>query len=295
MREKIQGGRTVVQVDVFWTYALGAGFAATAGRQIREAQKDAVSPFQMPYFLRTLLFLSILFVPSGVCLLWAFPGWETMFAGDRNLPAWLVTLFCMTNITQGILGYWVACKLIEKGHLYWAHLQWVLGYLAMFFILVHGWDGTGWHRFFYAGNIEQWRAGVHYPLWAFAYSKVALTLYLFGVFLLPVMFNWMSSWLLEGYRLANVDKEKAREASKRSIIRHIAKVIFLYTLGSAIVASLLVHLLGWVWGLIVFFVVFYVAGIRKGGLLYRQIYSLTLEPEEYPFAATEVYTPGVPK
>ena len=126
----------MVQVDVFWTYALGASFAAAAGRQLKETAREGGSPFYTPYFMRALLFLSILFVPSGVCLLWAFPGWETMFAGDRNLPAWLVTLFCVTNITQGILGYWVAYKLVEKDRLYWAHMQWVFGYLLMFFILL---------------------------------------------------------------------------------------------------------------------------------------------------------------
>jgi len=267
----------MVQVDVFWTYALGAGFAAAAGRQLRGADKEGATPFQSPYFLRTLLFLSILFVPSGACLLWAFPGWETMFAGDRTLPAWLVTLFCVTNITQGILGFWVAGKLVEKGRLYWAHLQWVFGYLVMFFILVHGWDGTGWRRFFYAGNIDDWRAGVDYPIYAFAYSDVALTLYAFGVIILPVMFIWMSTWMKEGYRLGEVDPQRDSETSKGSLTKTILKIIFLYTLGSAIIASLLVHLIGWIAGLPIFFALFYVAGIRKGGLFHRQIHRLTLE------------------
>jgi hypothetical protein len=75
----------MVQVDVFWTYALGASFAASAGRQLKEEAGDGKPTFQSYYFVRTLLFLSILFVPSGVCLLWVVPGWETMFAGDRNL------------------------------------------------------------------------------------------------------------------------------------------------------------------------------------------------------------------
>jgi len=269
----------MVQVDIFWTYALGASFAASAGRQLKEEVENGNSPFDTRYFLKTLLFLSILFVPSGVCLLWAFPGWETMFAGDRNLPAWLVTLFCVTNITQGILGYWVAYKLVQRGHLTWAHMQWILGYLCMFFILVHGWDGTGWKRFFYAGNVEEWRAGVFYPLWAFAYSKVALTLYAFGVLILPIMFSWMSRWIREGYGIAGVNPVRASGNDPRRVVRLILKLIFVWTLGSAILASILVHLFGWLWGLAVFAALFYVAGIRKGGLIHREVLTLTLEDE----------------
>ena len=269
----------MVQVDIFWTYALGAGFAAAAGRQLKETTDKGNCPFETPYFLRTLLYLSILFAPSGVCLLWAFPGWETMFAGDRNLPAWLVILFCVTNITQGILGYWVATTLARKGRLYLAHLQWVFGYLFMFFILVHGWDGTGWRRFFYAGNVEQWRAGVDFPLWAFFTSDVALTLYAFAPFLLPIMFFWMSSWMQEGYRIGGVDSGVAAGTTKMSLTRSLLRIIFFYTLVGAIIASLLVHLVGWIAGLIVFFALFFVVGLRKGGLIHREIGKLTLEGE----------------
>jgi len=269
----------MVQVDIFWTYALGASFAACAGRQLQARAAKGESPFYTPYYLRTLLFLSILFVPSGVCLLWAFPGWETMFAGDRNLPAWLVTLFCVTNITQGILGYWVAYKLVEKGKFYWAHLQWVFGYLCMFFILVHGWDGTGWRRFFYAGDVEQWRAGVEFPLWAFAYSKVAMTLYLFGVLMLPVMFAWMSRWTREGYALGEVDPRRAQANDPRRVIRLFLRVLFLTTLGSAIAASVLIRLCGWFWGAAAFAVLFALLAVRRGGLLHRQIHDITLAPQ----------------
>ena len=267
----------MVQVDVFWTYALGASFAAAAGRQISEEAEDGASPFRSPFYVRTLLYLSILFGPSGVYLCWAFPGWETMFAGDREMPAWIVTLFCMTNITQGILGYWIASKLVSRGRLYWAHLQWIFGYIAMFFILVHGWDGTGYQRFFYAGTIEEWRAGVHYPIWAFAYCKVALSLYGMGVILLPIMFFMMSGWMMEGYRLGRVDPQRAAEMTRWSLSKVMLRIIFVYSLGSAIAASLLIHLLGWLLGALAFFVLFAVVGVRKGGLFHKVIGELTLE------------------
>lgn len=282
----------MVQVDVFWSYALGASFASAAARQIQSEARDGKPTFQSPYFVRLLLFLSILFVPSGVCLLWMVPGWETMFAGDRNLPGWLVTLFCATNVTQGILGYWVAQKLIERGNLYWAHLQWVFGYFMLFFILVHGWDGTGWHRFFYGGTIEEWRAGVEYSKWAFVGSTPARILYTFGLMILPVLFYWKSAWVREGYALADLDTKQVRASTRGSIVRLYVRTLFVYTLGSAILASILVHLLGWLIGLAAFAGLFYVFGIRSGGVFHRQIHRITLDPGSARLSPTAGLSPA---
>ncbi len=89
----------MVQVDVFWSFALGAGFAAAAARQLKDDDK----PFESVYFIKTLLFMSLIFVPSGVILLWGFPEWETMQVGSyKTIPAWLAGLFVLTNVSQGI-------------------------------------------------------------------------------------------------------------------------------------------------------------------------------------------------
>ena len=51
----------MVQVDVFWTYGLGASFGVAAHRQIHEVMsKPTSSPFLTPYYIRLLLFLSLL-------------------------------------------------------------------------------------------------------------------------------------------------------------------------------------------------------------------------------------------
>jgi hypothetical protein len=134
----MQGERrhAMIQVDFFWSYGLGAGFALAAGRQLIKEEKKSGSVFQNKYFTNTLLFMSLFFVPSGVCLLWAFTNWETMQVFSyRTLPAWLVTLFVITNITQGILGFWVVSKLLMKKKKYMAFLQVALAYFIMFFIL----------------------------------------------------------------------------------------------------------------------------------------------------------------
>ena len=107
----------MVQVDVFWSYGLGATFAAASSRQLLARRRAATaaeaapvaepqvgppahSRWRDPYLLRTLLFLALIFGPSGVYLVWAFPSWETMHVGTKDMPAWLVTLFAVTNITQ---------------------------------------------------------------------------------------------------------------------------------------------------------------------------------------------------
>ncbi|MEM4407079.1 MAG: hypothetical protein QXS68_08570 [Candidatus Methanomethylicaceae archaeon] len=270
----------MVQVDVFWSFALGAGFASCAGRQLRENE----NPFQSPYFVKTLLYLSIFFVPSGAILLWGFPEWETMQAGSyKTIPAWLVGAFTMTNVTQGIIGFWVAYKFIRMGKLYWAHLLWVIGYFLMFFILVHGWDGMGYQRFFYScswwgegGKCTPWLPGT-YSVLKWAISPVALTLYAMGTVMLPLLFYWMATWVKEGYELAGLNPHLVASITKGSIAKIICRIIFLETLGSAIGASLLIRLLGWHLGILSFAFGAYVFLFRRRGLIFNEISRLTLE------------------
>ena len=255
----------MVQVDVFWTYALGAGFAVAAGRRLtREKSEEGIDALSSNVFRDTLLFLAILFAPSGVWLLWAFPSWETMHVGDRDLPVWLVGAFAITNITQGILGYWVAYKLIEKGKAYLGYLQWVAGYFLLWFILIHGWDGTGYQRFF-----SETKADLVGWTWAtareWATCDVALTLYGMGVFIIPAILILMVRWLKQ---------DPGPKADKPMLALWMLAVMFVVCPGVALVASLLVHWLGWVLGLIVFVPVVYFGAIHRWGLFhltYRQI------------------------
>lgn len=194
----------MVQVDVFWSYALGAGFAASASRQLKreyDASKGK-SSIQSKYFTYTVLFLACLFAPSGIYLLWDFPQWETMQVATSHagIPAWLVTVFAITNVTQGVLGYWVAYKFIQKGKFNAAWLQVFIGYFFMFFILVYGWDGTGWQRFLYDASMHSgklWSRGV-YDGSAFLTSNVAYTLYGMGIIIAPFLTIPMVKWIKEG-------------------------------------------------------------------------------------------------
>ena len=264
----------MVEVDVFWAYGLGAGFAAAATHQIAVSKdRPAGAPesgwqryFSSPYFTVTVLYCALLFAPSGAYLLWAFPDWETMqVARDHaSLPAWLVTLFAITNVSQGILGYWATAKLIRAGRRYAAFLQVGLGYFGMFFILVHGWDGRGYQRFFSADRavFQSWP---HDPTFSDALgragrwltSPVALTLA--GMSVIVVVLLWiMSAWLHEGYRLVGMHDTPAAP----TVVATFLGLVFAGALGSAIVSSVLIHLLGWWIGVPVAAAVIWLIAVR---------------------------------
>ncbi len=193
----------MVQVDVFWSYAIGAGFAASAARQLKKEYDVSKGKdwYTSKYFIYTVLFLACLFAPSGIYLLWDFPQWETMQVAVSHaaIPAWLVTVFAVTNVTQGILGYWVAYKFIQKGRFKAAWSQVLIGYFFMFFILIYGWDGTGWQRFLYDASTHGGRLWSHgmYDGAAFLTSNVAYALYGMGVIIAPFLLIPIVKWMRE--------------------------------------------------------------------------------------------------
>jgi hypothetical protein len=258
----------MVQVDIFWSYAIGAGLANAASRQLIDPTPDPNAPWRPKdesllgnrYFTATIIYLAAFFAPSGLGLLWAFPSWETMHAGDRALPTWLVMLFAITNVTQGMLGFWVVRKLLNAGKPYLAALQMVLAYFCMFFVLVHGWDGKGYQRFFSAtkDTFLEWKVS---HVASFLVSDVACTLYGMGLILLPVLFWLMTGWLAQG-------RAKEPFISRIDLARRIVRVILAGSLGLAIAASILVHWMGWFFGLVVFAILAQVFALRKGRFLH---------------------------
>lgn len=243
----------MVQVDVFWSYGLGATFAVASSRQLLARRRAAervraegaerelpdvgtsvLSRWSDPYLLRALLFLALVFVPSGVWLVWGFPSWETMHEGDKGMPVWLVTLFAVTNVTQGLVGYLVAEWLIARGRSYLAYLQVVAGYLGMFVILVHGWDGTGYQRFFSEtrADFESWSGD-----WtAWLTSDVAVSLYGMGAVLVPILLLTTAHWHVTGYRLDPSGAE--RRVGRLGWMGLTLATIFGATLGLAIAVHL---------------------------------------------------------
>ena len=70
----------MVQVDVFWSYGLASGLALAAGKNLKKVE----DPWVNKYFLGILIWISVFFAPSGIYLLWNFPGWETMFVAETH-------------------------------------------------------------------------------------------------------------------------------------------------------------------------------------------------------------------
>lgn len=182
----------MVQVDIFWSYGLAAGLTIAARRHLKKEPK----PFDNPYFTAIMLWTALVFAPSGIYLLWAFPDWETMFVArnHHDIPAWVACAFAATNITQAILGYYVTYRLIRAGKDRAATLQTVWSHGAMLWILAIGWDGTGWKRFTYSGTGTEWADGVVYPWTGFFSSSVFYTLLGMGVVFIPTYFGLIHRW-----------------------------------------------------------------------------------------------------
>ncbi|XDD50335.1 hypothetical protein AB3N59_00490 [Leptospira sp. WS92.C1] len=293
----------MVQVDVFWAYGLGAGFAMAASRQIQKIQSSSDSensallndakeqktnrkiPFwKTTYFLINVLFLSLVFGPSGLYLVWQFTSWETMQALDKSMPGWLVTLFGFTNVSQGILAFWIVWKLIERSKAFFGFLQVMLGYFGMFFILVHGWDGKGYKRFFSTSREEYLNGWTWNTALSWLTSDVAITLYVMGIIMIPIMIRILSQWLEEGLEIQRVSLGQESKEGKGSAVQRILFFfgsVFIGALGLAIVSSLIIHALGWILGTIVALGVLYVLGISKYGILfafYKGIFHLKGDP-----------------
>jgi len=275
----------MVEVDVFWSYAIGASFALGSFRQLRKLRaesgaegsyglKDMLdvrkiareiekgdSAFNNEYFVKMLLFLSLLFVPSGSNLLWSNPNWETMQVGSyETIPGWLVSGFTITNVTQGILGYWVTYNLMMKGKYEKAAWQTFLSYLGFWFILVNGWDKTGYRRFF-SRNREAFDDWKWTNFFGWLGSDVVRILIAYGAVFIPLMLYWVSKWLMEGYELEGIVEAGAEKADRLTEMvktdGYLLGAVFGGTLGSAVLAHLLIRWLGWVKGLGVFGAFFY--------------------------------------
>ncbi len=284
----------MVEVDVFWSYAFGSGFALASFRQLRKLQaasgdtdsrfevKDMIdirkivkeiesgnSPaFQNEYFLKNLLFLSLLFVPSGSNLLWSNPNWETMQVGSyETIPGWLVSGFTITNVTQGILGYWVTYNYLMQGKYFKAAQQTALSWLAFWFILVNGWDKTGYKRFF-SKNREAFDDWKWTNVFGWVGSDVVRILLSYGVFLIPILLYWMTKWIEDGYTEEMEMFEVPIEADDRMKRMAESGGLFLFfafgLLGAAAVAHLLIRWLGWIKGSLAF------AGLFWGGVLSKK-------------------------
>jgi len=204
----------MVQADIFWTFAIGSSFAVSASRQLKKEK----SPFDNRYFVRTLLFLCLLVLPSVIYLMTLYPGWETMYGlypymvhvegpAPGVIPptaGLVVALFMIIYVLCTMLGFYLAYRCIQEERMKTAHGLWIVGYFLTFFMMFFGWDGTGWERFIFAGTWEEWHAwkvlgGVNPYTWKdFISSPIFYSLLVMGALVLPPMAVVHLKWPREG-------------------------------------------------------------------------------------------------
>jgi len=116
-------------------------------------------------------------------------------------------LFGITNITQGILGYWTGLKLIAARKYYYAVLNGIVGYFGMFFILIYGWDGLGYDRFYYCRDMipgnpawapgEGMKNGIVAATINYVTSGVGMILAIDGAYFAPPLIGLLHIWYKE--------------------------------------------------------------------------------------------------
>ncbi|MFG2721476.1 hypothetical protein ACGFW5_24755 [Streptomyces sp. NPDC048416] len=256
----------MVEVDAFWAYAIGAGYALSTAEEVQAATGDvrrqrAVRERQL---VATLLFMGSLFVPMGMCLAVRFPGWETMYAVGA-LPPWGLGLFSAGVTVCAALGHQCAHRLLVGGRTWAAALQLVLAYIGMFFVLIHGWDGTGLHRLlapkpqadFPRALLPSWQ-----EITTWLRSPVALTLLVMGLVLMPALLLLNARAHTRGVRA-----RLAPSAPRRRLpgLRAVSQIL-LVVLGPCLALAIGAHLA--IRGL----------GVPLGGLLWAASAAVLLRP-----------------
>jgi len=235
------------------------------------------------------------FAPSGLYLLWQFPHWETMQVAwsHSDIPAWLVVLFGITNVTQGILGWYVGYRLIRKKALYGAHLNWIIAWVLFWSLLVMGWDTTGWQRFLYdptENNMVPWTPGTHMGF-RFFLSNVWITLLVMGALFFPMIYPPIARWIRNGAKQdPSLIADRVRIPSAVYLMTLLLVGTFGLTLALAIVCGLIVFLfrdltgsvlLGYLIGLPLFWAAAYFLLLKRGRPIHwyaRQLFIRECEP-----------------
>ncbi|MGW0563207.1 hypothetical protein ACWDZ4_21990 [Streptomyces sp. NPDC003016] len=143
----------MVQVDLLMAFGLGAGFAVLdeAGRGRASTapptdRQDGDGHGSNSAFPAALLYLGTLLAPSGLWLLERFPSWETMHVLPRP-PVWFAAAFAAACLAVGATGFVCAIQLLRRGYAWAGVAQMLWPHVALYTVVIHGWDGTGMTRF----------------------------------------------------------------------------------------------------------------------------------------------------
>jgi hypothetical protein len=189
----------MLQPDLFFSYGLSAGLAVAAGKKLMNEE----SPWVNKYFIATILWLSVCFIPQVLYLLWRFPDWESMFVAKTfsDIPAWLLLIYPIAVIIMGTLGFHITFSFVKKKKSYAAIVQVIWSIAVALFMVTVGWDGTGYKRLLYAGTGDDWANGVVYPYIDFYKTPVCMSLLWLETFVLIPYFCLFIKWIKERQEL----------------------------------------------------------------------------------------------
>jgi hypothetical protein len=180
-----------------------------------------------------------------------------------------------------LLGFTAAQALVLVGAGYWAYLQAVGGYFLLFGTLVHGWDGSGYTRFFTTGarDFADWpKDSVVNNVLDFLTSGTFLALLLFGAAVIGTMLVTNIAWLMEGWDLPGADED--RKVPRIVAIAIAAAGVYGLPFLGALTASVLMRWLGGVFGLLVFAVLAGVVLLHRRSPV-RTLYGLVGIPDRH--------------
>lgn len=140
----------MVQIDIPWCFLIGSTLAEAD--QIELGKSPTAT--QTPCFLLGLAFISLLFNPASMYLLWRYPGWETMYRlDDRHLSALVPAAFVLVLSVTYTLGYILGHHILRR---YRSSLRWIniIASMALLAFL-----GLSYRRFLFLGSTQEFSGG----------------------------------------------------------------------------------------------------------------------------------------
>jgi hypothetical protein len=229
----------MVEVDLPWAYGVGASFAVVAQRHLLASAGPHWRNGLLSWpFIQVLFFCLIMLEPFTVQLLWAFPEWQLMYLIHGRPGIWQVAAILIALVAMAMLGFAVAWTLLRQGRPYGAYLQFIAGYLLLFFGLSYGWDGTGYQRLL---SVD--RAALAHWTWVDAgtwlHSDIFAVYNVHMAVLVPFLLFFASYW---------VARDSRPRRGQVGVVAWLILLVFGATLGTALLGCVILLHLGVILG-----------------------------------------------
>jgi hypothetical protein len=153
-----------IPIDLFTGLFLGALFALTAARSLKETKVT----FRHRYFLRAALFQLLVFVPIGVYLIYYFPAWSWMyFINPRAHSIWLSVLAIGGYFLLMVAGFALTQYFIKRDRIRAARgvmVVGILGILCFYLLPIRRLGVIGTYEEFASGNALSIFQNLHWQI-----------------------------------------------------------------------------------------------------------------------------------